>query len=97
MEKLGKLLLDNSRVSACLVRNLYATGAGRAVAGPDKQTVADLTKAFVAGGHRVPALMKFMALDERLYTALPAPPKPANITVAALGGENSSRIKEARQ
>jgi hypothetical protein len=73
---LGKVMHDEPAVPACVVRNLYSTGTGRAPTGPDFKTVQDLTRTFVEGGYRVPAFLKAMATSDAFFTA-PATPKPA--------------------
>jgi hypothetical protein len=95
---LGQLLRDNPRAPACLVRNLYATGVGRAVRSDERPLLAQLTKSFAEGGYKVPAFMKTLALSDTLHTAILAPaqrPKPAEkVTVAGL---TSAQTKEARR
>lgn len=81
---LGLMLHDNPRATTCVVRNLYAAGTGRAPAGLDSKTLADLNKGFADGGYRLPALLKTMASSDSFYTA-PVAPKtaPAPLKVAA--------------
>lgn len=97
---LGQLLHENPRVAACVVKNLYATGTGHAVEAPDKPAVAELTKAFAAGGYRLPAFMKTMAASPAYYRVrlAPAPALPAakSTKVAALDRPRVLPAKEAK-
>ena len=80
---LGMVLHDNPRVTACAVKDLYSTGIGHPVGASDRKTVDELTKAFAAGGYRVPAFLKTMAARDDFYTApLPAKTPSAPMKVA---------------
>jgi hypothetical protein len=63
---LGKALHDHPAVSSCLVNRMSAYAVGRT---PSKGSpwVAALEKNFKAGGYRVPALMREIALSDALY------------------------------
>jgi hypothetical protein len=81
---LGKLLHDNPRTASCVVRNLYSTGTGRPAGAADRAVVDELTKAFAAGGYRLPGFLKALASGDQLFTtriqAPAAPPKVAAMT-----------------
>ena len=91
---LGMLLHENPRAPACLVRNMFASGAGRPATGPDKATAQALAKDFTAGGYKVPAFLKRLAANPALYTArvAPAPALPGATTKVAV--RNPSSLKE---
>src|SRR5262249_34983185 len=72
---LGQMMHESPQAANCLVRNLFATGAGRTPGGADFAKIPDMTKAFVEGGYRVPAFLKTAAKNEAFFT-LPKP-KPA--------------------
>ena len=77
---LGKLLREDPRVPACLVRNVYAYGVGRKTGVRDEDFLADQTKAFVENGLRVPDLMMQIASTPEFFkAAIPsgAIPRPA--------------------
>ncbi len=80
---LGQLLHDDPRTTTCLVRDLYSAGIGRPIAGSDRATVDNLTKAFSSGGYRLPAFLKSLVASNDFYLA-PAPSKsPAAPQVVA--------------
>ena len=93
---LGEVMHDNPRVASCVARNLYANGTGRAIPVADYKKANALAQTFAAGGYRVPAYLKTLALSDDLYTApvpvLTAPPAK----VAALTSSVSDRSKENR-
>ncbi|WP_293344679.1 DUF1592 domain-containing protein [Phenylobacterium sp.] len=91
---LGMLLHENPRAPACLVRNLFASGAGRPAVGPDKPTAQALAKTFTEGGYRLPAFLKQLAANPALYTArlAPAPALPGATTKVA--ARSPSSLKE---
>lgn len=89
---LGRFMHDETRVPQCLTRKLYASASGRVIHADDP-AVADFTATFVRGGYRVPAFLKAMAADERLYEVPQAekhetPQKPAT-KVASRNGASS--------
>jgi hypothetical protein len=74
---LGRMLHDNPQASSCVVRNLYATGAGRV---PEYKTIDAMTKTFADGGYRIPAFLTAAAKSEAFFAVAkpkPAPPAPA--------------------
>jgi len=64
---LGKFLHDDPRVPACLVRNVYAYGAGRATGAQDGDYLSNQTKAFASDGYRLPDLMVQIASSPEFF------------------------------
>jgi hypothetical protein len=64
---LGKFLHDDPRVPACLVRNVYAYGAGRATGEQDGDYLSNQTKAFASDGYRLPDLMVQIASSPEFF------------------------------
>jgi Protein of unknown function (DUF1592)/Protein of unknown function (DUF1588)/Protein of unknown function (DUF1595)/Protein of unknown function (DUF1585)/Protein of unknown function (DUF1587) len=64
---LGKLLRDDPRVPASLVRNLYAYGIGRKTEERDEAFLSDQTKAFANNGYRLPDLMAQIASSPEFF------------------------------
>jgi hypothetical protein len=71
---LGQYLHDNPKVPACLVRKLYAYGAGANSEDMEKTTVQPFLDGFVASGYRVPALLKSIVTSQQFFSA----PRPAD-------------------
>jgi hypothetical protein len=70
---LAKYLHEDSRVPACLVRNVFAYGTGRKTDERDEDYLAGQTSAFVAAGYRLPELMVQIASSpEFLKATIPA-------------------------
>jgi hypothetical protein len=81
---LGQVLHDDPRTTSCVVKNLYASGIGRPLLASDGDRVEALERTFAAGGYRLPAFLKALALSDDLYLA-PAPAlAPAKANVASL-------------
>ena len=75
---LGRLLHDDKRVPACLVRNVYAYGVGRATNEFDEDYLADETKAFAGDGYRFKDLLANIATSPGFFrVAQPAGLGPA--------------------
>jgi hypothetical protein len=89
---LGKVLHDDPRVGRCLAKNLYATGVGRPAS--DRRKVDALSASFAAGGYRVPAFLKALAVDEDLYAAPVPVSRPAQ--VASMTNANPTAPREDR-
>ncbi len=89
---LGRLLHDDARAPQCITKKLYASAAGRVIH-EDDPALKDLTAQFTRGGYRIPAFLKVLAADDRLYkvpAARPAEQQPAAPTkVAARNGASS--------
>ncbi|HKQ72789.1 MAG TPA: DUF1592 domain-containing protein [Blastocatellia bacterium] len=64
---LGKLLRDDQRVPASLVRNVYAYGVGRKTEERDEAYLSDQTRAFVTNGYRLPDLMAQIASSPEFF------------------------------
>jgi hypothetical protein len=69
---LGKALRDSPMTSQCLVEKVYRSGVGREVAPGEQSQVVGFIKQFEANGHRVPNLMRAIALSPVFY-AVSAP------------------------
>ncbi|MFC3079644.1 DUF1592 domain-containing protein [Phenylobacterium terrae] len=76
---LGQLLYDDPKTAACLVRNAYAYGTGRAPdEDEDEDYLAAQAKAFAADGYRFRALLTRIGSSPELFkVVVPARPKPA--------------------
>lgn len=75
---LGKLLHEDPRVPACLVRNVYAYGVGRKTDDRDEDYLADQGKAFASNGYRLPDLMMQIASSKEFFKAvIPSGARPA--------------------
>jgi hypothetical protein len=79
-EGLGQLIHDNPQAPACLVRNLFAAGAGRAPAYYETGRLEKLTDDFAAGAYRLPSFLKTAAKEEAFF-ALPKPKAGARASV----------------
>jgi hypothetical protein len=77
---LGRALRDNPKVAACVVRNVYAYGVGRAPDKTDRQYLAARVKAFVAEQYRFRPLLKQIATSPEFFKVVApkaAPDQPA--------------------
>ena len=93
---LGQMLHDNPQASSCVVRNLYATGAGRA---PDYKTIDAMAKTFADGGYRIPAFLTAAAKSDAFFDIPKTKPAPATPAAARPPIKTSDEIpgKPARQ
>jgi hypothetical protein len=64
---LGQYLHDDPRVPACLVRNVFAYGLGRATDWRDEDYLAAQTKLFATHGYRLPDLMVQIASSAEFF------------------------------
>jgi hypothetical protein len=64
---LGKVLRDDPGISSCLVDRLYRYAVGRLPAANDQEWVEYLKERFASDGHKVPALIKRIALSDSFY------------------------------
>jgi hypothetical protein len=64
---LGKLLRDDPRVPASMVRNVYAYGVGRKAEERDDAYLSDQTKTFASNGYRLPDLMAQIASSPEFF------------------------------
>ena len=69
---LGQALHDNPMTSYCLVDKMYRSAVGRNLAEGEQRYVTDLIKTFEANGHRVPDLMRVIAVS-RIFYAVSVP------------------------
>jgi hypothetical protein len=73
-KQLGQLLAEDSRVSACLVKQLYRYGSARLEAEGEAATLEALNLAFAAGGYQLrPLLLELVQSDGFRYTVPGAP------------------------
>jgi Protein of unknown function (DUF1592)/Protein of unknown function (DUF1588)/Protein of unknown function (DUF1585)/Protein of unknown function (DUF1587)/Protein of unknown function (DUF1595) len=70
---LGQYLHDNPKVPACLVRKLYAYGVGADSEDMDKHAIQPFLDGFMAGGYRLPSLLKSIVTSPQFFSA----PEPA--------------------
>jgi len=81
---LGKFLHDDPRVSACLVRNVYAYAVGRKTEEQDVDYLLDQAKAFASNGYRLPDLMVQIASSPEFFrVVVPSGVQRASSTPAA--------------
>ena len=81
---LGRFLHDDSRVPACLVRNVYAYGVGRNLDEQDEDYLAKQDRAFASTGYRLPDLMVQIASSPEFFrVVLPGGVQRASSTAAA--------------
>jgi hypothetical protein len=72
---LGQTLHDSPKVAACVVRNVYAYGTGRAPDKTDRKYLDMSVKAFVGEGYRLRPLLKQIATSAEFFKVVP--PKAA--------------------
>ena len=85
---LGAYLRTQSKIPACLVRQVYSYGVGRATDERDEDYVADQSKAFAADGYRLSGLMVRVASSPEFFKVkLPARPRPATKVAAVSAGD----------
>lgn len=81
---LGQFLHDDPRVPDCLVRNVYAYGAGREADAQDEDYLVGQTKAFAGNGYRLPDLMVLIASSPEFFkVVVPSGAEPMSSTAAA--------------
>ena len=78
---LGQYLHDNPKVPACFVRKLYAFGTGANSEDLDKATVQPLLDGFIAGGYRLPGLLKSIATSQQFFSAPGPEGTPAKLSL----------------
>jgi hypothetical protein len=66
---IGKLMHDDPRSPACLVRNVYAYGVGRAIEDQDEDYLHDQAKVFAGEGYKFVALMVQIASTPEFFKA----------------------------
>jgi hypothetical protein len=83
---LGQVLAKNPEAPNCLVRNMFAYGAGRLPSDPgETRFVQGEYKAFADAGYRLRPMMKDIASSQDFYrVVIPKPPAPAKPETAAL-------------
>ena len=81
---LGKLLRDDPRVPASLVRNVYAYGVGRKTEERDEAYLSDQTRAFASNGYQLSDLMAQIASSPEFFrVVVPSGVRRASSTPAA--------------
>ena len=81
---LGQFLRDDPRVPDCLVRNVYAYGAGREADAQDEDYLLNQTKAFAGNGYRLPDLIVQIASSPEFFkVVVPGGAEPMSSTAAA--------------
>ncbi|HEU0176977.1 MAG TPA: DUF1592 domain-containing protein [Blastocatellia bacterium] len=89
---LGKLLQDDPRVPASLVRNVYAYGVGRKTEERDESYLSDQTRAFVRNGYRLPDLMAQIASSPEFFrVVVPSGAQHASSTPAATAAPKETK------
>jgi hypothetical protein len=78
---LGQYLHDSPKVPACFVRKLYAYGAGANSEDLEKATVQPLLDGFIAGGYRLPGLLKAIATSRQFFSAPGPEGAPAKLSL----------------
>ncbi len=76
---LGRLMHDDPNVPACIVKQVYSYGAGKAASYRDEDYLADRTSAFAKAGYQIPKLFEAIASSPEFYTVAP----PAGLKVGA--------------
>ncbi|MGA0605107.1 DUF1592 domain-containing protein [Phenylobacterium sp. VNQ135] len=85
---LGAYLKQQRKIPACLVRNVYAYGVGKAPDERDEDYLADQTEAFAKDGYRVPEMMVRVAASPEFFKVkLPARARPATKVATAAAGD----------
>ena len=64
---LGQALHDDPAVTACLVSSVYRYAVGRPTAPGERDWMTWLTQSFAEDGHRLPSLMRRIALSRTFY------------------------------
>jgi hypothetical protein len=81
---LAQALHDHPGLPTCLVKRIYGYATGGPVSSTDDQFLAELDKRFAAGGYRLPALMRTIALSPAFRNIGDATPAPPLVKTAAL-------------
>jgi hypothetical protein len=85
---LGAYLKEQRKIPACLVRNVYAYGVGKAPDERDEDYLADQTEAFAKDGYRVPEMMVRVAASPEFFKVKPpARARPATKVATAVTGD----------
>jgi hypothetical protein len=85
---LGHAVFKNPAAVSCLVDRLSARALGRPTTAGERSWVRDLKQDFAESGHRVPALMREIALSKALYTV--ATPKKSATENEVVAGTTRS-------
>jgi hypothetical protein len=90
---LGRTLHDNPKVAACVVRNVYAYGTGRAPDKTDRQYLDSRVKTFVGERYRFRPLLKQIVSSPEFFKVVP--PKAAPDQVAPKSTPDNAKPKNA--
>lgn len=82
--ELGAAFAEHPRLASCLVENLYKYAVGRDIVGAEQESVRDLAAEFAAGGYRLRAALRAVALSDGFRGA---PPDAADARADAAGGD----------
>lgn len=82
---LGKAVHDNKAATSCLTKRLYTYGTGRGTSPAAAGYLKYLEGSFAAGGYRVPALMRQIAISKAFFNV--APVQTAAALPAATNGK----------
>lgn len=86
--ELGRAFRNHPRLAPCLVENLYRYAVGREIAETERGLTRRLTDGFRASGHRVPELLRAIALSEGFRTA----PLSSAVEPVLEGDTRSTRV-----
>jgi hypothetical protein len=91
---LGQALHDAPQTSNCLVDKMYRTAVGRTASPSEQKFVEDMYRGFEHNGHRVPDLMRAIAVSKTFYSVSPPSNKEGGKDRVASGRESSQRSGE---
>lgn len=74
---LGDAIYNNPAVASCVVERMSARALGRTPIKGEREWLKELKADFVDSGHRLPALMREIALSDELYRVRAQPPAPS--------------------
>jgi hypothetical protein len=83
---LGQTLHDNPKVAACVARNVYAYGTGRAPDRTDRQYLDARVKAFIGEQYRFRPLLRQIVSSPEFFKVVPPKPAPDRSPSGASAG-----------
>jgi hypothetical protein len=83
---LGQLMSQNPKIMACLVRNVYAYGVGRAPTKDDQEFLTKAATEFAQDGYRLPAMMRRVASSTEFYKL------PSDSSASAKVAQNAAKL-----
>jgi hypothetical protein len=84
---LGQYLHDNPRVPACLVRKLYAYGAGANSEEVETSAVRPYLDRFTVAGYRLQPLLEAMVTSPQFFSAPPPAAAASRVSMNAKKGQ----------